>query len=222
VRIRFALPLLAASIPIVIAQDAVKRTPEELHRLHQDSKSYIAFLEDPQRDSYQKPHETVMALGLKDGDVVADVGAGSGYFALRLARHVGENGHVFAVDISPEMVRHLNRRIRDLNLKNITTVLAESDDPLLPDGSVDRFFLCNTWHHIEQQSRYLTLMKRMLKPGGQVVMIDFQKKELPVGPPVAMKIEREAVLRQMESAGFSLAKEHTFLPYQYFLVFSAR
>jgi arsenite methyltransferase len=118
------------------------------------------------------------------------------------------------------MIRHLNHRIRDLKLKNVTTILAESDDPLLPDGSVDRFFICDTWHHIEQKAKYLGLMKKMLKPGGQVVMIDFQKKDLPVGPPVGMKLAREEVLRQMEDGGFRLVKEHTFLPYQYFLVFS--
>jgi arsenite methyltransferase len=154
--------------------------------------------------------------------VIADVGAGAGYFSLRFANHVGERGRVYAVDISPDMIRHLNRRIRDLNLRNVVTVLAEPDDPLLPDGSIDRFFLCNTWHHIDGQSRYLALMKRILKPGGQVVMIDFQKKELPVGPPVEMKIAREDLIRQMEADGFRLVKEHKFLPYQYFLIFAVQ
>ena len=89
---------------------------------------------------------------------------------------------------------------------------------LLPQP-VDRFLIVDVWHHIEDQAGYLALMKKQLKPGGQVVMIDFHKKELPVGPPVDMKISREDLLKQMEGAGFRLAKEHTFLPYQYFLVF---
>jgi len=101
-------------------------------------------------------------------------------------------------------------------------VLSDPDDPLLRDGSVDRFVIVNTWHHIEDQPKYLSLMKRMLRPGGQVVHIDFQKRELPVGPPLSMKIAREDLVRQMEAAGFSLAAEHDFLPYQYFLVFAAR
>jgi ubiquinone/menaquinone biosynthesis C-methylase UbiE len=209
------LPLLVNAI-----QHPVPRDREEMHRLHGDSKAYIALLEDPKRDAYQKPHEVLMALGLKEGEVVADIGSGAGYFALRFARHVGENGRVYAVDVNPEMVVHLNRRIRDLGLRNLITLLAPPDDPLLPDRSVDRFFICDTWHHIENQDQYLALLKRMLKPGGQVVMIDYHKRELPVGPPVSMKIAREDLIRQMQAAGFRLLQEHQFLPYQYFLVFA--
>ena len=222
VNVRFMLAVLVLSSSFLAAQDTVKRTGEEIHRLHQDSKAYIAFLEDPQRDAYQKPQDVITALDLKEGEVIADVGAGSGYFSLRFAHYVGERGRVYAVDINPDMIRHLNRRIRDLNLRNVVTILAEPDDPLLPDGSIDRFFLCDTWHHIERQTGYLALIKRMLRPGGQVVMVDFHKKELPIGPPVEMKIAREDLLRQMEANGFRLVREWTFLPYQYFLVFALR
>jgi ubiquinone/menaquinone biosynthesis C-methylase UbiE len=204
------------------AQDHEHRSNEEMHRLHQDSKAYIAMLEDPRRDEYQKPREVLMALGLRQGEVIADIGSGSGYFALRFAAHVGDAGRVYAVDVAPDMVRHLNRRLRDAGVRNVQTVLAEPNDPLLPDASVDRFVVVNTWHHIEDQPGYLTLMKKMLKPGGQVVMIDFHKRELPLGPPLEMKIAREDLVRQMEANGFKVAKEHTFLPYQYFLVFSPR
>lgn len=215
------LTVILLSTGLLGSQGSVKRTQEEFHRMHEDAKAYIAFLEDPQRDAYQKPHEVISALDLKEGEVIADVGAGSGYFSLRLANAVGERGRIYAVDISPDMIRYLNRRIRDLKVRNIATILADPDDPLLPEGSIDRFFLCDTWHHIENQTGYLSLMRRMLKPGGQVVMIDFQKKELPVGPPVEMKIAREDLVRQMEASGFRLVKEHTFLPYQYFLIFAA-
>jgi ubiquinone/menaquinone biosynthesis C-methylase UbiE len=210
---------LLAVMPAV-AQDQTPRSHEEMHRLHQDPKAYIAMLEDPKRDEYQKPHEVLMALSLKPGEAVADIRSGSGYFTLRIAAHVGDTGRVFAVDIDPELIRFLNRRIRDAGVRNVQTILAEPADPLLPDASVDRFVIVDTWHHIEKPLDYLALMKRMLKPGGQVVMIDFQKKELPLGPPMAMKIAREDLVRQMETNGFHLLKEHTFLPYQYFLVFS--
>lgn len=103
---------------------------------------------------------------------------------------------------------------------NVTAILADADDPLLADASIDRFFFSDSWHHIENQSKYLSLIKKMLKPGGEIIMIDFHKKELPVGPPMQMKIAREDLIRQMESNGFRLTKEHTFLPYQYFLVFA--
>jgi ubiquinone/menaquinone biosynthesis C-methylase UbiE len=195
--------------------------PHEAHRLHSDPQAYIAALEDPERDAYQKPDQVVAALGLRPGETVADVGSGSGYFALRLAQGVGGSGRVYAVDVSPDMVRHLNRRVRDARLTNVASILAEPDDPLVPEA-VDRFFICDTWHHVEKQEGYLALIKSLLKPGGQVVMIDFHKRELPVGPPPAMKIAREDLVRQLEGAGFRLAGEHTFLPYQYFLVFTVR
>jgi len=219
---RIALSALILLPTYLAAQNPGKLTQEEMHKLHQDPKAYIAMLEDPQRDAYQKPHEVIMALGLKEGEVVADIGAGSGYFAFRLAHHVGENGRIYAVDINPDMIVYMNRRIRDLQLRNVVTVLAVPDDPLLPDASVDRFFICDTWHHIANQKQYLALMKKMLRPGGQIIMIEFHKQELPVGPPVEMKVAREDLVRQMETNGFKLAKAHTFLPYQYFLIFTPK
>jgi ubiquinone/menaquinone biosynthesis C-methylase UbiE len=220
-KVRIAISVLIFSQAFLAAQNK-KLTMEEMHQLHQDSKAYIAYLEDPQRDVYQKPHEVIMALGLREGETVADIGAGSGYFTFRLASPVGEKGRIYAVDTSPDMIMHMNRRIRDMKLRNIVTVLSAPDDPLLMDGSIDRFFICDTWHHIQNQAQYLALMKKMLKPGGQVIMIDFQKVELPVGAPMEMKIAREDLVRQMESNGFKLVKEHTFLPYQYFLIFKSR
>jgi arsenite methyltransferase len=204
------------------AQDAVKRDHQQMHQLHRDSRAYIGMLEDPKRDAYQKPHEVLSALAIKPSEVIADIGAGSGYFTFRLAHHVGDNGKIYGVDVSPDMILHLNRRIRDLKAINVVSILADADDPLLADGSIDRFFFSDSWHHIENHTKYLLLIKKMLKPGGEVVMIDFHKKELPVGPPLQMKIAREDLIKQMESNGFRLAKEHTFLPYQYFLVFVAK
>jgi arsenite methyltransferase len=207
-------------IPVAATpQDATKRDEHQMHRLHRDPKAYIGALDDPKRDAYQKPHEVLTALGLKPGEIVADIGAGSGYFTFRLAHRIGDTGKIYAVDVSPDMILHINRRIRELKVNNVVSILADPDDPLLPDASVNRFFFSNSWHHIDNQTKYLSLMKRMLKPGGEIVMIDFHKKELPVGPPIQMKIDRDDLIKQMESNGFRLTKEHTFLPYQYFLVF---
>jgi cyclopropane fatty-acyl-phospholipid synthase-like methyltransferase len=212
--------LLAAGF--VHAQDAVKRDQPQMHRLHDDPKAYMKSLDDPKRDEYQKPHDVLTALNIKPGEVIADVGAGSGYFTFRLAHFVGDKGKVFAVDVSPDMVRHVNRRIRETKTTNVVTILADNDDPLLPDRSVNRFFICDVWHHVENQTKYLSLMKKMLKPGGEIVMIDFHKKELPFGPPPQMKIAREDLIKQMEANGFKKTREHTFLPYQYFLVFAPK
>jgi arsenite methyltransferase len=218
----WALLGLLAIPALTAAQDNTKRDLHEMHRLHQDSKAYIAMLEDPKRDAYQKPHEVITALKLKEGEVIADIGAGSGYFTFRFAHHVGDTGRVYAVDVSPEMIVHLNRRIRELKAKNVVSILAAPDDPLLADASVDRLFICDTWHHIENHDRYLALLKKMLKPGGEIVMVDFKKVETPVGPPLEMRIEREDLMKEMEKNGFRLDAEHTFLPYQYFLVFKVK
>lgn len=212
--------LVAAST--ALTQDKPPRGHEQMQALHHDARAYAAMLDDPARDAWQKPHEVLMALGLRPGETVADIGSGSGYFSLRFARHVGEAGLVYAVDVDPDLVRLLNRRLRETGLRNVRTVLADPDDPLLPDASVDRFVIVDTWHHIGSPDRYLSAVKRMLKPGGQLVMIDFHKKELPVGPPPSMKIAREDLVRQLEAAGLRLAREHTFLPYQYFLVFEVK
>ena len=216
---RVTLAALAFAVATTPVRAQAPQSPQEMHKLHSDPKAYIAALEDPKRDAYQKPHEVMEALAIKEGEIIADIGSGSGYFTLRLAHHVGANGRVYAVDVNPDMIRHLNGRVRDMGVLNVSTILAPPNDPLLPQP-VDRFLIVDVWHHVEDQAGYLALMKKRLKPGGQVVMIDFHKKELPVGPPVDMKIAREDLLKQMQAAGFRLVKEHTFLPYQYFLVFT--
>jgi ubiquinone/menaquinone biosynthesis C-methylase UbiE len=225
-RIRPMIRILLVSLILfpatLSAQDAVKRDQHQMHGLHNDPKAYIGSLEDPKRDAYQKPHEVLTALNLKPGEVIADIGAGSGYFTFRLAHRVGAHGKIYAVDVSPDMILHINRRTREFKATNVASILADPDDPLLPEQSVNRFFFSNSWHHIENQTKYLSLMRKMLKPNGEVVMIDFHKKETPVGPPLKTRIAREDLLKQMESNGYKLTKEHTFLPYQYFLVFGSK
>jgi arsenite methyltransferase len=204
------------------AQDPQARTPEQMHAVHHDPKAYVAMLEDPARDAYQKPDEVVKALALQPGAVVADIGSGSGYFTVRFAQAVGDAGRVYAVDVSPDMVLHVSRRVRGAGIRNVQSLLSAPDDPLLPDASVDLFFICDTWHHIDERARYVELMKRMLRPGGRIAIVDFHKRELPFGPPLGMKIAREELVKDMEAAGLRVSAEHTFLPYQYFLVFAPK
>jgi arsenite methyltransferase len=210
--------LLALAPSAALAQKPA--TMEEMHRLHSDSKAYIAMLDDPARDATQKPHEVVMALGLQEGQRIADIGAGSGYFTFRFARHVGAAGRVYAVDVSPEMVLHLNERIRDAGLDNVRPILSRPDDPLLADASVDRIFICDTWHHIPSHPAYLERLKKALRPGGQVIIVDFQKKPTAVGAPMEIRIAREDVVKEFQQTGYGLIREETFLPNQYFLVFA--
>ena len=206
--------LLVGALVAPVGAQAPKNQ-HEMHGLHRDSAAYIKALEDPKRDAYQKPHEVIEALALKPSEVVADIGSGSGYFTFRLAQHVAR---VYAVDINKDMLAHVQKRMGELKVTNVTPILAAPNDPSLPEP-VDRFLIVDVWHHIEDRAGYLALTKKLLKPGGQVVMIDFHKRDLPVGPPAEMKIAREDLLKQMEANGFELAAEHTFLPYQYFMVF---
>jgi ubiquinone/menaquinone biosynthesis C-methylase UbiE len=205
---------------LIVQGLASQGTKEQIQKMHQDPKAYIAMLESPERMAEQKPDEVIAALGLKQGEAIADIGAGSGLFAFRFAPHVGSSGRIYAVDINSDMILYMNRYIRDKGVKNVVTVLSPPDDPLLHDASIDRFFICNTWHHVPGQAHYVALMKKMLRPGGQIIVVDYKKEQLPVGPPPEMKTAREDVIRQIESGGFKLYKEHTFLPYQYFLVFT--
>jgi SAM-dependent methyltransferase len=205
--------------PFMVRESEGQGTKEKIDKMHQDPKAYIAMLESPERTAEQKPDEVIAALDLKVGETLADIGAGSGFFALRFAPKVGDSGRVYAVDINPDMILYMNRRLRDMKVKNVTTVLSAPDDPLLADASISRFFICNTWHHVQNRPQYLALMRKMLKPGGQIVVLDYKKEQLPVGPPPEMKMARVEAIREMEAGGFKLAKEHGFLPYQYFLVF---
>ena len=212
-----ALSGLLAGTPVAAQTVA---TAHDAHRLHNDPTAYMASLDDPARDAWQKPHEVVMALDLKPGMTVADIGAGSGYFTLRFARHVGANGAVLAVDVSQPMLDEVRKRADAASLGTVRTVLARPDDPLLPAAGVDVVFTCDTWHHIEQRPAYLAKVRRALKPGGRFVIVDFHK-DAPVGPPPEMKLTRAEVLAEVQQAGFALAAEPTMLPHQYFLVFTA-
>jgi len=189
------------------------------HHPAQSADEYIKALEDPSRDEWQKPDLVVDSLGLKLGDEVADLGAGSGYFTIRLAREVGATGKVYAVDLDPKLLEFIERRAKEEQLDNIQTILADPNDPKLGSNSVDLIFICDVLHHINDRARYYPLLSRALRPSGRLVNIDFHKRKLPVGPPEEMKIDRKEMIKEVEPAGFNLVKEFDFLKYQYFLVF---
>ena len=128
-------------------------------------------------------------------------------------------GSVIAVDVNPDMLEYLQERVIKNNLENIQTILAGPNDPKLPSSSADFIFLCNVTHHITARPAYYQKLKKALKPNGRMAIIDFYKKETPVGPPIGMKLSRQQVLEEVKESGYQLLNEFDFLPYQYFLVF---
>jgi len=175
--------------------------------------------DDPERDRWQKPDLVIRALALAPTAIVADVGAGTGYFAVRLARAT-PGARVFAVDVEPDMVRHIAERSRRERLTNIEAVLGRPDDPRLP-AKADRVLLVNTYHHVDERVAYFDRLREDLNPGARVAIIDFTP-DAPMGPARSARIARQQVVDEMRIGGYALAEEHTFLPYQYFLVFRAR
>jgi SAM-dependent methyltransferase len=117
------------------------------------------------------------------------------------------------------MVNLVTRRAGEAGLDNVVAVRAKPDDPLLPAGTIDVVFICDTWHHIENRAAYLRRLAQALAPGGRLAIVDFHK-EAPMGPPPEMKLSRDEVAQEILAAGFRLQQEHTFLPHQYFLVFT--
>lgn len=178
----------------------------------------IARLEDPEREAWQKPGELVAALGLRKGDRLLDLGAGTGYLAFRCAEAVGPGGHVYAADVDPGMLASLRERMVRSGVGNVSPMLVPEGDPTLPEGSVDVALTCNTYHHVEERVALLGRIARCLVPGGRMVIVDFHKRELPLGPPMEMKVARERVVAELQEAGFRLESELTLLPHQYVLV----
>jgi predicted methyltransferase len=178
------------------------------------------WLERPGRDQEQRPDEVLRAMGLRDGDVVADLGAGTGYFTRRLAKAVGPSGRVYAVDIQPEMIGLLKGNVEKAGLTNIVPVLGTSDDPKLPREALDWILLVDVYHEFQQPRAMLARMREALKPTGKVALVEYRLEGL-----TALHIREEhrmspkQVLAEWEPLGFRLVKRHEFLPTQHFFVF---
>ncbi len=189
---------------------------------------YIWMLEREEREEFQKPDKVMEALELGAGETVADIGAGSGYFTIPVAKAVGPEGKVLAIDISQHMLDYLDRRIKAEKLENIELRKVERDDPQLPPGDVDLILLVDTIHYtLEREARteYAKKLRKGLAPGGWVVIIDYIPKSLeerPWGPPPQQHLPKETLNEDMASGGLKVIKEYDFLPEQYFVVYGAR
>ncbi|HSF10802.1 MAG TPA: class I SAM-dependent methyltransferase [Nitrospirales bacterium] len=190
-----------------------------------DINRYIHALERPERDQHQQPEKVIEALNLTPGMMVIDIGAGSGYFTRRFAQSVGDKGRVIAIDVEQKMLNYNKQQLEKLGLANrVHFVLAESEGPTFSGNNADMVFLCDVYHHLEDQIDYLANTKPALKPNGRVVIIDYYNdaRSGTLGFSKRHLVPKEQVIKDMEQAGFTLAKEHTFLPRQYFLEFVSK
>ena len=192
------------------------------HQTHQHgfggAEQWAQEFDDPKRDAWQKPHEVIQALALKPDAVIADIGSGTGYFSVRLARMVSK-GRVYGVDIEPDMVKYLAERAKREGLKNLIAVRGAPGDPLLPE-KVDLILMVDTFHHIEDRDRYFRTLHDSLKPGGRIAIIDFRMDSLG-GPPKSARSTPDGIKAELNRAGYTLVQEHAFLPNQYFLIFQS-
>jgi ubiquinone/menaquinone biosynthesis C-methylase UbiE len=170
------------------------------------------------RARWQKPARVLRALGVRRGQVVADVGAGPGFWTLPLARRVGPAGRVFALDPEPAALDVLRRRLAKARVRNVTPVLNDDREPMLPDRACDLAVIVNVYHHFAEPAAFLKRLARCLKPGGRLVNIDWADRDTPKGPPAHRRIPPGVFLRHARRAGLVLVREHDFLPYQYFVV----
>ncbi len=201
-----------------LAQPDANHRPHHMHKHHRFEKAeeWVAQFDNPERDAWQKPDAVVAALGLARDAAVADVGAGTGYFAVRLARAVPE-GKVYAQDLEPDMVRYLGERATREGLSNIVAVQGTADDPKLTEP-VDVALMVDCYHHIADPTAFFAKVRDALKPAGRLVIVDF-KKDAPddaPGPPAAMRVADDIVVAHLAKLGFThVGTDRELLPYQY-------
>jgi predicted methyltransferase len=208
------LPTLA-TVALVVAITATTTLAQHTRLFRPED---LSELEQPDRLEWQQPGKIMDALGIGEASVVADLGAGSGWFTIQLSRRVGPNGLVFAEDIQKPMIQAIKLRVDRLGLKNVTTVLGIATDPRLPKP-VDAVLIVDAYHEMEKPVALLTNVAESLKPMGRIGIVDFRKDGGGPGPAMEERVDPEAVIRDAHAAGFVLRSRETFLKYQYMLVF---
>ena len=159
------------------------------------------------------------AMGIADASVVADIGAGSGWFTIRLARRVGPQGLVYAEDVQPEMINAITRRVQREGLTNVRAVRGQNSDPRLPAGSLDAVLVVDAYHEVEDRVTMLANLVRALKPQGRIGVVDFKLDGTGPGPSPEERVSPDVVVKDAAKAGLRLLRQEPFLQYQYFLIF---
>lgn len=220
----FETSLPASPSPPAVSAQPVQTAPRIERRPRLFPPEDLGLLEAPDRDDWNKPDLIMDALGIADGARVADLGAGGGWFTIRLARRVGPNGVVYAEDIQPQMIEAINRRVQHEGVNNVRAVMGTSTDPRLPAG-LDAVLIVDAYREMDEPSRpevIRTLLKNVaaaLKPQGRVGVVDFLPGGGGPGPSAEDRVDPEAVIGAAEGAGLELQSRVSVPPFQYLLVF---
>jgi ubiquinone/menaquinone biosynthesis C-methylase UbiE len=209
--------LLAALSAVIIGVTTVSA---QHTRLFPPTK--LGELEGPDREAWQRPDRIMDELGIGEGSVVADLGAGGGWFTVRLAARVGPNGRVFAEDVQPEMLQAITRRVQRLYFRNVEPRLGTAVDPRLPPGALDAALIVDTYNEIEHPVTLLKNLATSLKPTGRIGIVNFKKDGGGPGPEMEQRIDPERVIRDATSAGLKLQSRGDLSRYQYLLIFTAK
>jgi ubiquinone/menaquinone biosynthesis C-methylase UbiE len=178
------------------------------------AEEWAKVFDDPSRDQWQHPDEVAGLLELTPGMIVADVGAGTGYFIGRLAQRVGPSGSVIATDLEPDMIRYLGDRGRRDGWTNVRPVQVAADDPGLAKASVDRVLVVDVWHHLDDRRAYAAKLAAALRPGGLIAVVDFELTASH-GPPPKHRLAPAAIADDLRSAGLTVELAKEDLPEQY-------
>lgn len=187
-----------------------------MHHRFENADEWAKVFDDPARDEWQQPDRVIQALALTPTMTVADVGAGTGYFAMRLARAV-PSGSVIATDIEADMIRYMNERAKREGIANLRTQTTPPDDPQLGTAAVDRILVVDVWHHLGDRRAYAAKLASALKPGGLLVVVDF-KLDAKRGPPVKHRLPADAIAADLAAAGLATEVSTIDLPDQYIVL----
>jgi ubiquinone/menaquinone biosynthesis C-methylase UbiE len=177
------------------------------------------WLVRPEREEEEQPEAMLDALEIKPGDVVADVGAGVGYTSARISRRVGNQGTVLATDIQPQMIKLMRENMKELNIKNVKPILCTATDTKLPDAGVDLVLMVDVYHESSDPAGLLKGLRKALKPGGRLVLVEFRGEDPDVPIKPEHKMTTEQVRKEIEPQGFAFKEVKDFLPWQHILIF---
>jgi FkbM family methyltransferase len=215
-----ALLLLALALPALAQEKSVRPGINKAFE-NPDVKEFVGKFEGESREVFAQRKEIVAACKLKPGMAVADIGAGTGLFTRLFAREVSDKGKVYAVDIAPRFIEHIEKAARDEGLKNVVGVVCTADSVKLPAKSIDVAFVCDTYHHFEFPFKTLASIHEALKPGGQLIVIDFHRIEGKSSEWVLghVRAGQEVVTREITQSGFKWVREEKLLKENYFVQF---